>query len=83
MRKSSVGIHHAPHRGTAHRAGTKAGTKSSIQIHSKSEIRKSYRYKKGFGESYEHIAIGDNNFEEILDTDLVFPGYLSWWGLDV
>ena len=36
---------------------------------------KSYRYEGGFGESYEHI--GDDTFEEILDTDVVFPGYLS------
>ncbi len=42
---------------------------------------KSYRYEGGFGESYEHI--GDDNFEEILDRDVVFPGYLSWWGIDV
>ena len=43
---------------------------------------KSYRYNEGgFGETYEHI--GDDTYEEILDTDPVFPGYLSWWGIDV
>ena len=42
---------------------------------------KSYRYEGGFDESYEHI--GDDTFEEILHTDSVFPGYLSWWGIDV
>ncbi len=42
---------------------------------------KSYRYEGGFGESYEQI--GDDTFEKILDTDLVLPGYLSWWGIDV
>ena len=35
----------------------------------------------GYGETYEKKA--DGNYEEIQNTDLVFPGYLSWWGIDV
>ena len=33
------------------------------------------------GETYRFN--GDYNCEEIRDTDRVFPGYLSWWGIDV
>ena len=35
----------------------------------------------GYGETYEKKA--DGNYEEIQYTDSVFPGYLSWWGIDV
>ena len=35
----------------------------------------------GHGETYEYKA--DGNYEEIQCTDSVFPGYLSWWGIDV
>ena len=48
----------------------------------KKKYGKSYQYSEGrFGETYEHI--GDDNYKEILYKDLVFPGYLSWWGIDV
>ena len=34
------------------------------------------------GETYKFTG-DDDNYEEIRDSDRVFPGYLSWWGIDV
>ncbi|XP_064402801.1 uncharacterized protein LOC135348504 [Halichondria panicea] len=46
----------------------------------KMKCGKSYNEER-IGETYVHI--GGEKFEEITSKDSVFPGYLSWWGIDV
>ncbi len=43
---------------------------------------KSYNaWREQIGETYVHT--GGEKFEEIMRKDPVFPGYHSWWGIDV
>ena len=53
----------------------------------KKKCGKSYEDNQGggYGETYKYTGFdtGFEMYEKIQCTDSVFPGYLSWWGIDV